>query len=416
MTNRGAAWLRLLSGAFWFVAACTCACAQALPPVDGSLRVSLVTYGPGELYWERFGHNVIVVHDGDSGTSTSYNYGMFDFEEDNFFVNFIRGHMTYRIAAFDFEREMPLYVADGRSVREQALDLDPAQARRLAAFLAHNALPENAPYRYDYFTANCSTRLRDAIDEAIDGAVRRQSEGRSRGYTYRMDALRLTAPDRWLMLAIDIGLGPYADQRLDYWRESFVPMTLADVVASTHRDDGRSLAAADTLLSPGVVIEPPLLPPDLRIPLGSTGLTAALLLGALHARRRLPAARWTFGTLATLLSLACGAGGLVLAGLWVFTEHQSAWRNENILLLNPLCLLLVPTWLASFRANWRPSPRAVVIGWTILLCAGIALFTKVLPSFVQANLHWILLFLPIHLALARCLRRGNDAIPSPGVP
>ena len=57
---------------------------------------------------------------------------------------------------------------------EQGLRLRPEQARRLAEFLAWNARPEHADYRYDYFTDNCSTKLRDALDAALDGALQAQ--------------------------------------------------------------------------------------------------------------------------------------------------------------------------------------------------------------------------------------------------
>jgi hypothetical protein len=40
--------------------------------------------------------------------------------------------------------------------------------------------------------------------------------------------------------------------------------------------------------------------------------------------------------------------------------------------------------------------------------AAFALFSKILPWFAQANLHWILLFLPIHLAVALSLQRRSD--------
>jgi hypothetical protein len=40
-----------------------------------------------------------------------------------------------------------------------------------------------------------------------------------------------------------------------------------------------------------------------------------------------------------------------------------------------------------------------------VLGAAFALFSKILPWFVQANLAWIVLFLPLHIALALTLGR-----------
>ncbi|MFI4970890.1 MAG: DUF4105 domain-containing protein, partial [Lysobacterales bacterium] len=273
-----------------------------------------------------------------------------------------------------------------------------------------NVQPEHAQYRYDYFEANCSTRVRDALDRALGGLLHAQSEGRSRGYTYRLDALRLMAPQPLLMLGIDLGLGPYADQRIDFWQEGFVPATLRAVVAqaTTKSADGRvaPLVAADTTLAIGQVEEPPALPPDLRWPFLGLGVVLAAVLLWLAPRRR-AGTRIPLAAFATLFELFCGLGGLVLLFLWLGTEHRAAWRNENLLLLNPLCLLLVPASIGAARTHWHVRRVTPWIAWLVVLAAAFALFSKILPWFAQANLHWIVLFLPIHLALAIALQRAS---------
>src|SRR5579871_4151032 len=59
-------------------------------PADAGkdLDVSLITFGPGEEVWERFGHNAILItlHAPDSHARVLYNYGMFDFQQDNFWT------------------------------------------------------------------------------------------------------------------------------------------------------------------------------------------------------------------------------------------------------------------------------------------------------------------------------------------
>ena len=89
--------------------------------------------------------------------------------------------------------------------------------------LAENARPENARYRYDYYTDNCATRVRDALDRALGGALRRQMEVRSRGDTYRSESVRLASPAPWMWLGFDIGLGPYGDRPLSRWEQAFLP-------------------------------------------------------------------------------------------------------------------------------------------------------------------------------------------------
>lgn len=370
------------------------------------LQISLLTIGPGPIFFERFGHNAIVVRDAASGEAVAYNYGIFDFAEGDFLANFARGRMRYRIAADELADDLEMYRAERREIVEQRLDLTPEQAAALAQYLEWNARPENALYRYEYFTANCSTRVRDALDRALDGALHAQSEGRSRGYTYRIDALRLMAPQPALMVLIDLGLGPFSDQRLDYWQESFVPETLRHVIGEMRiaAADGatRPLVLDDQVLAAGEIELPPTLPPDLRWPFFIAGLALGVLLFWL-ARRA--GARVPLALFAILFELICGLGGLALLFLWFGSDHIAAWRNENLLLLNPLCLLLLPAWVAALRARRPVRAWERTVAWLVVFGAAFALFSKILPWFVQANLHWIVLFLPLHLALALALPR-----------
>jgi hypothetical protein len=388
-----------------------------IPNPESRLSISLLTIGPGELYFERFGHNAIVVRE-DGRPALAYNYGIFDFEQENFLLNFARGHMLYRIAVGTLEDDLAMYRAERRSIVEQQLDFSAEQAQALVAFLDDNARPENAQYRYEYFAANCSTRVRDALDRALGGVLRAQSEGRSRGYSYRLDALRLMAPEPFLMLGIDLGLGPSTDQRIDYWQESFVPDTLRDVVGRmtlTNADGQQRPLVTQTINhAVGEIEEPPALPPDLRIPFLLLGLALGAALLWL-ARGSSAATRVPLATFALLFELFCGIGGLLLLFLWFGTEHHAAWANENLLLLSPLCLALLPAWFGIARGRRRPRRVAAVIAWLVAFLAAVALFSKILPWFVQANLHWIVLLLPIHLALAIVLQRAAQSAKVSGM-
>ena len=383
-------------------------CAQAgneAATVEPALEVSLMTIGPGEIYWQRFGHNAIVIHDPASGETLSYNYGMFDFEEADFFVNFLRGRMTYQITAEDPLEEIEWYSGEGRSITRQDLRLLPAQAKALKRYLEDNLLPENRHYRYDYFTSNCSTRVRDALDTALGGALQQQMISPSRGFTYRLLSDALMAPQPLLMGVIDIGLGPYADRRLSYWKDSFVPMQLRDHLREMKVTDAQGelqpLVKSEQVIAKARLPAPKALPPDLRWPFFGIGVGLAALMLTLSSRRESAVAQRGFALLAFAFSLICGLAGLVMLGLWGFTEHQAAWRNENLLIFSPLCLLMLGTWWRSARPGKSMSSLARAVAALIAVLAAFALFSKILASFPQANLHWILLLLPSHLVLAR---------------
>jgi len=367
-----------------------------------NLQVSLISYGPGETYWERFGHDAIELRDSVSGESVAFNYGLFDFEEKNFFLNFARGRMHYLMGAESSAPEQRDYVEAGRSVTRQRLSLDPAQATALRDFLLWNLRPENAGYPYDYYVDNCTTRVRDALDHVLGGVLKAHLAPQPGGMTYRQQTARLMDAQPWLMLVLDLGLGPYADQPLDNWQESFLPMVLQANLRGIQLHDAtganRSLVLDEQLVSPNRLEVPPTAAPDLRPGLAIAGLILAALI--VFARRRWPLG---FALLGTVYLVLAGLVGIVLLILWTLTEHHSAWANANLLLFNPLAFLLLPSlWRA--RRSLLPSRLANATLALQLLAMLIAVLLHLLPGNVQQNQPWLLFALPCWLALAWCLR------------
>jgi hypothetical protein len=371
----------------------------AAPQDDGRLRIGVMTMQPGEVFWERFGHDAIVVEDTATGAALSYNYGFFDPSEPGFLGRFVRGEMEYMLVALPVAEDLATYRDEGRGVSVQWLDLTQAQARRLAAALAEAARPENARYRYDYFTANCATKVRDAIDAALDGELHHDIAGRSRGNTYRSEAVRLASPAPWMWIGFDIGLSRRADRQLSRWEEAFVPMRLADSLDEARLADGRPLVASEQVLLPHRIAPEP---PERARPwwpwmLAGLALGVAVLLAARRAPRSL-------GAVAGVSWLASGLVGMLMLFLWLGTAHRFAWANENLLLFDPVALLLLPgAWrLARGRAPgaWFRGLLAMVAALAVL-----ALLLKWVMLFSQVNEPWIALLLPVHLAFYAGLRR-----------
>lgn len=380
--------------------------AQDATPVPA---VSLVTFGPGQTYWERFGHDAILVGDPANPNATLYNYGMFDFNQENFFLNFARGRMNYQIAAQPFYGALGLYARERRWAYLQQLNLDAAQRRELIAYLEWNARPENAEYHYDYFIANCATRVRDALDRASGGAIARVSKGVASGRSYRFEATRLIGPVLPFALGMDVVMGPAGDQPIDRWQQSFVPMVLMTLVdeAQLISSDGssRPLLAHGTWLLSSDAWPEPARPPNWLVPLTVLGLAFGALLLLLDRLRDRRAARVLFAFLAIATSIKAALGGLVLLAAWVLTEHWAIWANRNLLLLDPLLLLLIPCWWRAARANWQPRAWHRRLAVLIAAIAMLTLPLLILPG-AQQNGPWVGAFLPSLLALAwAALRR-----------
>ena len=373
------------------------------PPVpkEGDLapRIGVMTMAPGEVFWERFGHNAIVVAPTDGSEPISYNYGFFDMGEEGFVGNFIRGKMRYMLVALPLSEDLASYRERGRGVSVQWLYLDPREADALAAALAENARPENARYTYDYYTSNCSTRVRDALDAALGGALRAQLTGPSGGNTYRSESVRLAWPAKWMATGFDVGLTAMADRPLSRWDEAFIPMRLRDSLRRAKHPDGHALVVAEAEVLPHRLSMPPEEMPQLAKGAFVAGLALALALVWL-ARR----ARRMVATLALGFWLLCGITGSVMLFIWLGTAHVAGHANENLTLLSPLAFALVPGGWALARGRAAPAWFDTWL-WVVAGSAALGGFLTFLPFLPQKNLEWVLLLLPVHLALARGLSR-----------
>ena len=157
----------------------------------------------------------------------------------------------------------------------------------------------------------------------------------------------------------------------------------------------------EQVTSPNRLDVPPTTAPDLRMPLALTGL----LIGALIVLMR---RRWPIGyaLLGTLYLVSAAVVGLILLALWTLTTHHSAWANANLLLFNPLALLLLPTLWRARRGFAASRFMDGVIALQLLAIVA-AVLLHLLPGTVQQNQPWLLLALPCWLALAWSLRRNR---------
>lgn len=383
-----------------------------------NLRVDLYTYGPGAVYWERFGHDALVITDTASGEAYAFNYGLFDFDQKDFYLNFARGIMIYRAAAWPAADDIQEYSGEGRSITDQHLNLTSAQRAALRDFLIWNVQPQNSRYRYRYFADNCTTRVRDALDKVLGGALETQLTGpAAHGETYRSETDRLMSGQPWLMYLLDLGLGPYADQPLTRWTGAFIPARLMDELRSVHAADGALLVQSETVLSPQRLPSPPARAPDMRWPL----LIAGLILGvaffaAAWLRDAYDIERWWFAVVGTLYALLAGIAGALMLVLWFGTAHRAAWANENLWLFNPLAWLVIPALLRVRRPGAASTRFGLAIAGLMALLSALALVSKLLPAFPQHNLPWILFALPAWLGLLCGLwlmrARATQALPA----
>jgi hypothetical protein len=379
--------------------------AQSEP--GSELTVTLLTYETGGRVWERFGHNAILIHDAATGSDHHYDYGRFDFGQAHFFFHFAQGRMWYSMGdATDPAGIIAFYAAEGRKIWAQELDLTPAQRVVLRDFLAWNIRPENAGYAYNYYFDNCSTRIRDALDKAVGGAIRR-STMRPSGFTWRDETRRLDENNVFLYTGLMALLGEPVDVEMSRWEQMFLPGRVREQLDSVRitGPDGveRPLVKSERILAAGGRWPVPGRPSRWTWRYLGLGVILGGLLGAL-GRSSVRGLGVVYLAVATLWELVAGVVGLIITWLWAFSSHMVAHWNENILLFNVLSLALAIALPMTVRGKlWaEKAARRLALGVTTL--AALALLIKLWPAFHQSNLDLIALALPAHAGVLVGLR------------
>ncbi len=429
--SRAAIAASLIAGCAWALVQPSLLRAQAPPPPPGvdaaldsvravrgiSIRISLLTYGPGNAVFERFGHMALAVRDTATGEDIAFNWGMFDFSQPNFLPRFLTGDTSYWMAGFSTEAFNALYRSENRRIRRQLLILPPVERAALFEFVAWNAREENKFYRYDYYRDNCATRVRDAIDRVLRGRLRVALNAPGAGRTWRGETARITATDMPTYAGIQVALGRHADEFLSKWDESFLPDHLADHLASfvVQEQDGSRyrLVREDSVLFEADRVPLPTEPPGRLAMAALLGLTVAGIIAALADADR----RSVRVILAGVIGVWYVVGGLLGTALLLaatVTKH-APYMGSNTTLLQLHPLMLIAAWPVSVSLARQTRSRAA-LGVSLVLAA-LAVCGAVLqlvPAFVQSSGVVLAVTVPVHLALALAMwRLDHDPHSSP---
>lgn len=297
-------------------------------------EISVITCGPGnrEVY-SAFGHSAIRVADPDSGIDYAFNYGVFDFDKPNFYLNFARGRNYYMLAVYDYENFEWPYVRDKRFVHEQVLELTQSQKEKIFSYLLWNARPENRTYRYDYYHDNCATKIRDVLIQQLGDDLQVDSTFFNPAHSFREKTDEYLDQLPWGDLGIDICLGLPIDRKMNRNEYMFLPDYIESFVdhMKIKSDSGRvSLVKKKNSINPDTQEKSKVAFVHPWIAFAILLLGAVLLSWRDWSRKKL--SRW----LDVILFTVVGLIGILLTTLWLFTDHYDAARNFNLLWAFPI--------------------------------------------------------------------------------
>ncbi len=337
------------------------ACLSGTPALSDHARISIITMGPSqeELY-TAFGHSGIRVYDSLQQIDAFFNYGVFDFNQPHFYLNFARGNLNYMVAASDYQDYLDYYVQHHRFVHEQILNLTRDQRQQVFDFLIWNLQPQNQYYLYDYFFNNCATKVRDVIKNVLKNDVAFDSTYIKTNYTIRELTDLYLHQQPWGDLGIDICLGLPMDKKAKPYEYMFLP----DYIESSF-DHASNNSIREPLVKKKILVyEPDPEKPGFHwfhpwIIFGLfLGLTSFLTWRDWQKKKL---SRWFDIT----VFLTIGVVGILLFLLWAFTDHKAAANNFNLLWALPTHAVMAFSLMLKQKSAWL---RKYFLG-TIILSA-----------------------------------------------
>ncbi len=333
--------------------------------LSAEAQITMLTASPGDELYSVFGHSALRVYDPVTGIDEVYNYGTFDFNTPNFYLQFTRGKLMYQLSVSTFPQFLLEYEYEQRAVYEQILTLNPEEKQRIYDFLQINRLPENRSYLYDFFYDNCATRIRDVVHDLLDIQWGEDPyPGTPQSFRDMLQPYLANMP--WAAFGIDLALGLPADKIASPWHYMFLPDEMFTAFAQARRLDGRPLVSEHNVVLQGSTHTSG---PSPITPVRTLWLVFIIgCLSLLHKRFSLVFDRIFFSVL--------GLAGIVIAMLWVFSDHLTTNQNMNLLWAIPTHLYFI------FRVERNKMTSAVRYYFLVtgLLSALMVIFWWAIPQ------------------------------------
>jgi len=358
-------------------------------------EISIITAGPGKVLYEGFGHSTIRVKDIDF--DNAYNYGIFDFNTPDFYLNFTKGKLLYKLESYPFHYFVRSYQRDDRWVKEQVLNLNQLEKQQFYAYLENNAAPENATYLYDPFFNNCATILREITETILKEKVIFKTNHIQKRKSFR-ELMNAEIPwNTWGSFGINLALGSKLDriatEKEFMYLPDFVHSGFKNATVTTNGKEENLIKTDRYILKfDELKIKPSTINPLLVFSL-------ILLIGIYITYRdlkRKKRTRW----FDFLVFFPTGLIGLVIVFLWFFTDHSTTPINFNFL------WAFAPNLIVAFalsKENPKKWVRKYVTGLILLLFCIPILWIRKTQQFPLSTIPFILLLLIRFISLKKFL-------------
>lgn len=359
---------------------------------NSDIEVYLLTCGPGQELYATWGHTALRVKDLNTGTDIVYNWGVFDFSTKHFAWKFARGRLEYMLAYTTYDRFLDEYNYSNREVISQRVNLDRQEINTMLMLIQENLKPENVKYRYDFFYDDCSTRVRDLLENAVGDNLLYPPEDIRNQTTFAKEIERFSKRSPWLDFGIDMLMGREGRKRTTLRDRMFLPDELSKGLSQlVIRRDGLMVPL---LANPVTVVESTAVWQKTNVMLTPISVFSFLLIIVLILSATLKS-KLANNIMDIIIFFLFSVLAVMIFFFNFFTDHIQMRGNMHILWLSPfvitslIALILDKEFLWSFRTAFV---------FTIIFTA----LAIILPKLINPA------FIPLSLILAvRSLVRGK---------
>lgn len=294
-------------------------------------KISLITIAPGKEIYSWFGHSALMVEQSDT-VSIIYDYGVFSFNSQDFYKNFIQGKMYYMLLPSYSESRLEGPIDEDRTIKKLILNISNDKKIDIINYLNYNAQSQNNTYLYDFYDDNCATRIRDIINWITDNDFKTWAQKESFFDTFR--SLSSAGLDRSLFVnwVLNSFLGNKCDLKITTWQKMFLPEYLESSIKEYGKIDteeiylykSNSSSVFDTNKSSNHII--------LYCLVGFVLGCISLFLKVLKQDYN----NLLYGIFNSIIILFLLIISSCIFYLTLFSHIQPAWYNENIYFLNPI--------------------------------------------------------------------------------
>ncbi len=365
------------------------------------VEVYLITCGPGTATYSIYGHTALRIVIPSRNSDLVYNWGVFDFSTPNFAWKFAKGRLEYMLGVESLNSFLQDYFYEERWVESQKINLQYDEIEIMFRLITENLKPENIKYRYDFFYDDCSTRVRDLIEESLGDKLIYPGEGKGKIPTFRQKTGEYQKPYPWLNLGINFLMGSPGDKKASFRDRMFLPEELQKVFSDTRIARGEE--SVSLLEKPVRLLDSD--PPSHKkfflispVFIFSLILLASILFTGLVRGEK--ANRITDIVIFLIFS--------VLAVLMIFfnffTDHQQMKWNLTIIWLNPFLILCLISLI--FNMNKKLWFRI-----TFFITAFYLVFSPFLPQEVNINFIPLILLILLRTSVRSAFRWNPYTLP-----